>query len=81
MVRMRSRVQSSETALFLQDNLIFNKIFMPSKEREFRVKLECNECKKINYFTRKNKKNIKDRLEISKFCSHCRKHTTHKETK
>lgn len=54
---------------------------MPSKEREFRVKLECNECKKINYFTRKNKKNIKDRLEISKFCSHCRKHTIHKETK
>lgn len=54
---------------------------MPSKEREFRVKLECTECKKANYFTRKNKKNIKDRLEISKFCSHCRKHTPHKETK
>jgi large subunit ribosomal protein L33 len=54
---------------------------MPSKEREFRVKLECTECKKVNYYTRKNKKTIKDRLEISKFCEHCRKHTMHKETK
>ena len=54
---------------------------MSSKERENMIKLECTECKHINYFTRKNKKLLKDRLEISKFCKFCKKHTLHKETK
>jgi large subunit ribosomal protein L33 len=29
----------------------------------------------------KNKKNDPDRLEFSKYCPFCKKHTTHKETK
>jgi large subunit ribosomal protein L33 len=29
----------------------------------------------------KNKKNDPDRLELSKFCPRCRKHTSHRETK
>ena len=29
----------------------------------------------------KNKKNDPDRLELSKYCPFCRKHTPHKETK
>jgi large subunit ribosomal protein L33 len=29
----------------------------------------------------KNKKNDPDRLEMSKYCRFCRKHTTHNETK
>jgi large subunit ribosomal protein L33 len=45
------------------------------------IKLECTECKRINYFSRKNKKTLKDRLELSKFCKFCDKHTAHKETK
>ncbi len=45
------------------------------------IKLECTECKKLNYHTRKNKKTIKARLELSKFCKTCKKHTPHKETK
>ncbi|MBU0880297.1 50S ribosomal protein L33, partial [Patescibacteria group bacterium] len=45
------------------------------------MKLECKECKRINYFSRKNKKTLKDRLEMSKYCKHCKKHTLHKETK
>lgn len=52
-----------------------------SKERDNRIKMECTECKKVNYYTHKNKKVIKDRLEISKYCPNCRKHTPHKETK
>ncbi|MDA8168129.1 MAG: 50S ribosomal protein L33 [Nitrospiraceae bacterium] len=43
--------------------------------------LQCTECKNRNYSTIKNKKNTPDKLEISKFCRHCRKHTVHKETK
>jgi large subunit ribosomal protein L33 len=45
------------------------------------IKFECGECKRINYFSRKNKKTLKERLELKKFCKHCKKHTLHKETK
>lgn len=45
------------------------------------IKLECTACKKTNYFSTKNKKTIKQRLEISKFCKECGKHVAHKETK
>lgn len=54
---------------------------MPSKERDNMIKLECTECKHTNYFSRKNKKILKDRLEVSKHCKFCKKHTLHKETK
>ena len=45
------------------------------------VVLACEDCKERNYTTVKNKKNTKDRLELSKYCPTCKKHTTHKETK
>jgi large subunit ribosomal protein L33 len=45
------------------------------------IVLQCGECKNRNYFTDKNKKKTTARLEFSKFCRHCRKHTAHKETK
>jgi len=43
------------------------------------VLLACSECKRRNYATEKNKKKSKDRLELKKFCSGCRKHTVHRE--
>ena len=45
------------------------------------IKLECGECKRINYYSHKNKKTLKDRLQLKKFCKFCKKHTLHKETK
>lgn len=45
------------------------------------IKLECTACRKLNYHTKKNKKTIKARLEIAKFCKTCGKRTPHKETK
>ena len=45
-----------------------------------KVTLACTECKQRNYNTMKNKKNDPDRLEMSKYCRFCKKHTTHKET-
>ncbi|MBP7134247.1 50S ribosomal protein L33 [Patescibacteria group bacterium] len=45
------------------------------------IKLACTNCQKVNYHTRKNKKTIKARLEISKFCKMCRTRHPHKETK
>jgi len=46
-----------------------------------KITLACSECKQRNYNMMKNKKNDPDRLELSKYCRFCRKHTTHKETK
>jgi len=45
------------------------------------IKLECTECRRVNYNSKKNKKIIKQRLELNKFCRSCKKHTLHKETK
>ena len=45
------------------------------------VKLVCADCKNENYYTDKNKKTTPERLEIKKYCPHCRKHTVHKEKK
>jgi len=45
------------------------------------AKLECSVCHNINYYTRRNKKLHKARLQLKKHCKFCRKHTLHKETK
>ena len=45
------------------------------------VTLACSECKNRNYTTTRNKKTMTEKLELSKFCPSCRKHTPHKETK
>ena len=39
------------------------------------IALACTECKRRNYSTTKNKKKTSERLEFSKFCRFCRKHT------
>ena len=45
------------------------------------IHMACEECKERNYTTFKNKKNNPDRLEVKKYCSRCKAHTLHKETK
>jgi len=50
-------------------------------KKEFIVKLQCTECKHINYYTRRNKKTVERKLEFKKYCLWCKKHTPHKETK
>jgi large subunit ribosomal protein L33 len=45
------------------------------------MKLECTECKTVNYHSHKNKKALNERLELKKFCNKCKVHTLHKETK
>lgn len=46
-----------------------------------KITLACTECKQRNYDTSKNKKTTPDRVELSKYCKFCKKHTVHKETK
>ena len=51
------------------------------KKMRLKITLACTECKQRNYNTFKNKKNDPDRIEFSKYCRFCRKHTAHKESK
>jgi large subunit ribosomal protein L33 len=46
-----------------------------------KITMACVDCKNRNYVTKKNRRNDPDRIELKKFCSHCRKHTAHRETR
>jgi large subunit ribosomal protein L33 len=50
-------------------------------KKEHIVKLQCTECKQINYYTRRNKKTVERKLELKRYCPWCKKHTIHKEGK
>jgi large subunit ribosomal protein L33 len=45
------------------------------------ITMACGVCKRRNYTNTRNKKKQTERLELSKFCPSCRKHTAHKEVK
>ena len=66
---------------------LFGKICTQSYDAELEevmrenIILACTECKNRNYNTQKNKKNNPERIEFSKYCPFCKKHTAHKETK
>jgi len=45
------------------------------------VALQCTVCKRRNYTTKKNRKNIQEKLQFNKYCPFDKKHTPHKETK
>ncbi|MDR0540298.1 MAG: 50S ribosomal protein L33 [Spirochaetaceae bacterium] len=45
------------------------------------IALQCTECKRKNYTTKKNRRNTQEKLEFSKYCPFDRRHTVHKETK
>ncbi|MDD4202111.1 MAG: 50S ribosomal protein L33 [Candidatus Omnitrophica bacterium] len=43
--------------------------------------LKCTECNRKTYTTSKNPKQHTAKMEMSKHCKFCKKHTLHKETK
>jgi large subunit ribosomal protein L33 len=53
---------------------------MAKKEQRELLALQCTVCKNQNYITKRNKINTPEKLVMSKYCRHCRKHTEHKET-
>ena len=57
------------------------KIIRRCRKVRVKITLACTECKQRNYNTKKNKKNDPDRIEMTKYCKFCRKHTPHRETK
>jgi large subunit ribosomal protein L33 len=45
------------------------------------VTLACEECKRRNYQSNKNRRNDPERIELRKFCRWCGRHTSHRETR
>ena len=45
------------------------------------VTLSCTDCRERRYNTSKNRQSDPDRLELKKYCSRCRSHTVHRETR
>ncbi len=54
---------------------------MAKNEKRVKVTLACEDCKRRNYITTKNKQNDRERIEMRKYCQWDRKHTVHKETR
>ena len=54
---------------------------MAKRNQRIIIHLQCSECKRLNYTTTKNKLNVKEKLELKKFCKWCRVQTLHKEYK
>ncbi|PJE58045.1 MAG: 50S ribosomal protein L33 [Candidatus Portnoybacteria bacterium CG10_big_fil_rev_8_21_14_0_10_36_7] len=52
-----------------------------AEKKKIHVKIQCQTCKRNNYWSRKGKKQVDKKLTPSKYCKWCKKHTTHKETK
>ena len=45
------------------------------------ISFQCEQCKRRNYTSTKNKKKTTEKLSLRKFCQACRAHTVHKESK
>jgi len=52
-----------------------------AKKKKVFVKMKCSVCGNINYMVHKSQGAREKKLELKKYCPHCRKHTLHKETK
>lgn len=68
-------------SFLIENNFIKDKTMGIKGKVDKMVVLACEDCKERNYTTTKNKKTIKDRMELKKYCPTCKKHTVHKETK
>jgi large subunit ribosomal protein L33 len=45
------------------------------------IVLACEECKRRNYTVSKNRHRHPDRVTYRKYCTFCRRHTAHRETR
>ncbi|MEX1009107.1 MAG: 50S ribosomal protein L33 [Acidimicrobiia bacterium] len=52
-----------------------------ASDKRVKVTLACEQCKRRNYITVKNKTNNRERIEMKKYCRFERQHTLHRETR
>ena len=50
-----------------------------AKRADNLIALKCVVCKRRNYYTHKNRKQVERKIELQKFCNWCRAKTVHKE--
>jgi large subunit ribosomal protein L33 len=43
------------------------------------IALQCADCKRKNYTSQKNRRNVQGKLELKKYCKWCKTSTVHKE--
>jgi large subunit ribosomal protein L33 len=51
------------------------------KIKDTMAKMKCSACGRITHYTKRNKKKVKEKLALSKYCKFCRKNTAHAESK
>lgn len=54
---------------------------MAKNENRIFITMVCQVCKSESRVTSKNKKNTPDKMELTRYCKSCHKHTNHKEKK
>lgn len=59
---------------------VFKEVFMAKKGARENIKLKSTESNEV-YWTRKNKRNVTERLELKKYDKTLRKHVIFKEAK
>lgn len=54
---------------------------MPSKRGDVRqvITVTCDTCKAHSYTTTKNRRNDPGRIQLQKYCPHCRGHQSYRE--
>jgi len=45
------------------------------------IRFQCTDCKRYNYWSRKNIRKVERKLQYKKYCKWCKKHILHKEAK
>ncbi|TXG99809.1 MAG: 50S ribosomal protein L33 [Candidatus Moraniibacteriota bacterium] len=45
------------------------------------AKLKCSVCGRITHYTKRNKKKVKEKLSLKKYCKFCQKSHPHNESK
>ena len=53
---------------------------MARNEKRIAVTLACEDCKRRNYITMKNKVNDRERIELKKYCRFDRRHTARRRS-
>ncbi len=62
--------------------LVYNPIYKNNiMSQDNLIKMTCQDCKRINYWSTRNKKSVENKIELKKYCKWCKKHVLHKETK
>jgi large subunit ribosomal protein L33 len=77
----RNRVRGAAVFCRLRYSPEVSREGMARGEVRIAVTLACEDCKRRNYQTNKNRRNDPERVELRKYCRWCGCHTPHKETR